>query len=130
MLGRNFELEMHQRAEKITNSSAKIQAQSGRRTGSRGGNLFAIKLNDEQFLEVVINGRRGTQMPAFGYRLTKYGKCILTSSRRITMNDRTIVNQRVFVTLHSPSGTSACARSQTCLVLPDLAQSGLSRSHL
>jgi mono/diheme cytochrome c family protein len=38
--------------------------------GARGPNLFATKLSDEQFLEVAINGRKGTQMPAFGYRLT------------------------------------------------------------
>jgi len=38
--------------------------------GARGPNLFATKLSDEQFLEVVINGRKGTPMPAFGYRLT------------------------------------------------------------
>lgn len=38
--------------------------------GARGPNLFATKFSDEQFLEVVINGRKGTQMPAFGYRLT------------------------------------------------------------
>ena len=38
--------------------------------GGRGPNLFASKLSDEGFLEVVINGRKGTQMPAFGYRLT------------------------------------------------------------
>ena len=28
------------------------------------------KLTDEQFLETVINGRQGTQMPAFGLRLS------------------------------------------------------------
>jgi mono/diheme cytochrome c family protein len=38
--------------------------------GARGPNLFATRLSDEQFMEVVINGRKGTQMPAFGYRLT------------------------------------------------------------
>jgi mono/diheme cytochrome c family protein len=38
--------------------------------GGRGPNLFASRLSDEGFLEVVINGRKGTQMPAFGYRLT------------------------------------------------------------
>ena len=37
--------------------------------GARGPNLFATKLSDEQFMETVINGRKGTQMPAFGYRL-------------------------------------------------------------
>lgn len=42
-----------------------------RYTGGRGPNLFATKLTDEQFLEVVINGRLGMrgQMPALGYRL-------------------------------------------------------------
>ena len=39
-------------------------------TGARGPNSFATKLTDEQFLEVVINGRKGTQMPAFGLRLS------------------------------------------------------------
>src|SRR5262245_49344935 len=38
--------------------------------GARGPNLFATKLTDEQFLETVINGRKGTQMPAFGERLS------------------------------------------------------------
>ncbi len=38
--------------------------------GARGPNLFATKLTDQQFLETVINGRPGTQMPAFGLRLT------------------------------------------------------------
>jgi mono/diheme cytochrome c family protein len=38
--------------------------------GARGPNLFATKLSDEQFLETVINGRKGTQMPAFGLRLS------------------------------------------------------------
>jgi mono/diheme cytochrome c family protein len=38
--------------------------------GARGPNLFATKLSDEQFLETVINGRKGTQMPAFGERLS------------------------------------------------------------
>jgi mono/diheme cytochrome c family protein len=38
--------------------------------GARGPNLFASKLGDERFLEVVINGRKGTQMPAFGERLS------------------------------------------------------------
>lgn len=38
--------------------------------GARGPNLFATKLSDEGFLEVVINGRKGTQMPAFGLRLS------------------------------------------------------------
>ncbi len=38
--------------------------------GGRGPNLFATKLSDESFLETVINGRKGTQMPAFGLRLS------------------------------------------------------------
>jgi len=40
------------------------------RAGGRGPNLFATKLSDERFLETVINGRKGTQMPAFGLRLS------------------------------------------------------------
>lgn len=39
------------------------------RTGGRAKNLFKTKLTDEQFLEVVINGRKGTLMPTFGYRM-------------------------------------------------------------
>jgi mono/diheme cytochrome c family protein len=38
--------------------------------GGRGPNLFATKLSDEGFLETVINGRKGTQMPSFGLRLS------------------------------------------------------------
>ena len=38
--------------------------------GARGPNLFATKLSDQRFLETVIKGRRGTQMPAFGARLS------------------------------------------------------------
>jgi mono/diheme cytochrome c family protein len=38
--------------------------------GARGPNLFATRLSDEQFLEVVIQGRKNTQMPAFGLRLS------------------------------------------------------------
>ena len=38
--------------------------------GARGPNLFATKLSDEGFLETVINGRKGTLMPAFGFRLS------------------------------------------------------------
>jgi len=38
--------------------------------GARGPNLFATKISDEKFLETVINGRKGTQMPAFGLRLS------------------------------------------------------------
>ena len=39
-------------------------------SGARGPNLFKTKLSDEKFLETVINGRKGTQMPAFGLRLS------------------------------------------------------------
>jgi mono/diheme cytochrome c family protein len=39
-------------------------------TGGRAKNLFKTKLTDEEFLNVVINGRKGTLMPAFGYRLS------------------------------------------------------------
>ncbi len=39
-------------------------------SGARGPNLFKTRLSDEQFLETVINGRKGTQMPAFGLRLS------------------------------------------------------------
>lgn len=38
--------------------------------GARGPNLFATKLSDQQFLETVITGRKGTLMPAFGVRLS------------------------------------------------------------
>jgi mono/diheme cytochrome c family protein len=38
--------------------------------GARGPDLFATKLSDERFLETVINGRKGTLMPAFGTRLS------------------------------------------------------------
>jgi len=38
--------------------------------GGRGPNIFATQLTDDQFLEVVINGRKGTQMPAWGFRLS------------------------------------------------------------
>lgn len=41
-----------------------------RNRGGRGPNLFATALRDEQFLETVINGRKGTSMPAFGYRMS------------------------------------------------------------
>lgn len=43
-----------------------------RQMGGRGPNLFATKLTDERFLDVVINGRLGMrgQMPAFGYRMS------------------------------------------------------------
>lgn len=40
-----------------------------RTAGGRGPNLFASELSDKQFLETVINGRAGTQMPAFGLRM-------------------------------------------------------------
>jgi mono/diheme cytochrome c family protein len=35
-----------------------------------GPNLFATKLSDQRFLETVIQGRKATQMPAFGLRLS------------------------------------------------------------
>jgi mono/diheme cytochrome c family protein len=38
--------------------------------GARGPNLFATKLSDQRFLETVIQGRKRTQMPAFGLRLS------------------------------------------------------------
>jgi mono/diheme cytochrome c family protein len=38
--------------------------------GGRGPNLFATRLTDEQFLMTVINGRKGTVMPAFGLQLS------------------------------------------------------------
>ncbi len=38
--------------------------------GARGPNIFASTLTDEQFLEVVINGRKGTLMPAWGTRIS------------------------------------------------------------
>ena len=38
--------------------------------GGRGPNIFATQLTDDQFLETVINGRKGTQMPAWGFRLS------------------------------------------------------------
>lgn len=38
--------------------------------GARGPDLFTGRLTDERFLEIVINGRKGTQMPAFGLRLS------------------------------------------------------------
>jgi mono/diheme cytochrome c family protein len=39
-------------------------------SGARGPNLFATKLSDQRFMETVIQGRKGTQMPAFGLRLS------------------------------------------------------------
>ena len=41
-----------------------------RNTGGRGPNLFKSELGDERFLETVINGRKGTSMPAFGLRMS------------------------------------------------------------
>jgi mono/diheme cytochrome c family protein len=38
--------------------------------GARGPNIFATKLSDHQFAETVIHGRKGTQMPGFGHRLS------------------------------------------------------------
>ena len=38
--------------------------------GGRGPNLFGTKLSEEQFVEIAINGRKGTQMPAFGFVLS------------------------------------------------------------
>jgi mono/diheme cytochrome c family protein len=40
------------------------------KAGGRGPNLFATSLSEEQFVEIAINGRKGTQMPAFGYVLS------------------------------------------------------------
>jgi mono/diheme cytochrome c family protein len=40
------------------------------KAGGRGPNLFATKLTDEQFLDTVINGRKGSLMPVFGLRLS------------------------------------------------------------
>lgn len=39
------------------------------KAGGRGPNLFATRLSDEAFLEIVINGRKGALMPAFGLTL-------------------------------------------------------------
>jgi mono/diheme cytochrome c family protein len=36
------------------------------RSGGRGPNLFHTKLSEDQFVYTAINGRKGTQMPAFG----------------------------------------------------------------
>jgi len=38
--------------------------------GARGPNIFKTKLSDHQFVETVIHGRKGTQMPGFGHRLS------------------------------------------------------------
>jgi len=40
------------------------------KAGGRGPNLFGTKLSKEQFVGIAINGRKGTQMPAFGYVLS------------------------------------------------------------
>jgi len=40
------------------------------KAGGKGPKIFRSDLTDEQFLEVVINGRDGTQMPAFGERMS------------------------------------------------------------
>ncbi len=52
-------------------------------SGARGPNLFATKLSDQRFLETVIQGRKGTQMPAFGLRCrrTTCGRFTPSSSR-------------------------------------------------
>jgi len=39
--------------------------------GGRGPNLRKSKLKDQDFLRVVINGRKGTQMPAWKEKLTE-----------------------------------------------------------
>jgi mono/diheme cytochrome c family protein len=38
--------------------------------GAWGPNLFATKLSDQRFLETVIKGRQGSQMPALGTLLS------------------------------------------------------------
>jgi mono/diheme cytochrome c family protein len=40
------------------------------KAGGRGPKIFRTDLSPEQFMEVVINGRDGTQMPAFGERMS------------------------------------------------------------
>lgn len=40
-------------------------------TGSRGPNLRKSKLKGQAFLKIVINGRKGTQMPAWKGKLTE-----------------------------------------------------------
>jgi len=40
-------------------------------TGSRGPNLRKSRLKGQQFLRIVINGRKGTQMPAWKGKLTE-----------------------------------------------------------
>jgi mono/diheme cytochrome c family protein len=38
--------------------------------GGRGPDLFASPISDDAFLMVVINGRQGATMPAFGLKMT------------------------------------------------------------
>jgi len=40
-------------------------------TGSRGPNLRKSKLKGQAFVKVVINGKKGTQMPAWKGKLTE-----------------------------------------------------------
>lgn len=40
------------------------------RSGGRGPNLFMTSLSEDKFIDTIINGRKGTQMPAFGYVLS------------------------------------------------------------
>ncbi|MGI9434672.1 MAG: c-type cytochrome [Geminicoccaceae bacterium] len=40
------------------------------RKGGRGPNLFAQTVTFEQFVKIVAAGRKGTQMPAFGARMS------------------------------------------------------------
>lgn len=40
-------------------------------TGSRGPNLRRSKLKGQQFLKIVLNGRKGTQMPAWKGKLSE-----------------------------------------------------------
>lgn len=40
-------------------------------TGSRGPNLRKSKLKGQSFLKVVVNGKKGTQMPAWKGKLTE-----------------------------------------------------------
>jgi mono/diheme cytochrome c family protein len=40
------------------------------KAGGRGPKIFRTDLSPEQFMETVINGRDGTQMPAFGERMS------------------------------------------------------------
>lgn len=43
------------------------------RSGGRGPDLFRTKLSEDQFVYTAINGRKGTQMPAFGTVLSPDG---------------------------------------------------------